>query len=131
MCNLLSFFFLFTFFFFAAQTLETRVTCSPCRLAPSIPWCTMKQKLIQDIWVSHLHTQCARTHILYMYSNQNYLVTNVLIPHGPKKCPHCCLELVLSEDINGIFTTWLIPYILIFIYLFFFPPQIHLLWIWM
>lgn len=40
------------------QTLETRVTSSPCHLAPLTLWCIMKQKLIQDIWVSILHKYC-------------------------------------------------------------------------
>lgn len=58
----------FVFCFFTAQTLETPVICSPCRPAPSTLWCTMKLKLIQDIWVSQLHTHCTYTPIFLLLS---------------------------------------------------------------
>ena len=53
-------------YFFTAQTLETPVTCSPCRLAPLTLWCTMNLKQTQDIWVSRLHTRCTCLHTFAM-----------------------------------------------------------------
>lgn len=45
--------------FVTAQTLGTPATCSPCHLAHLTLWCTMKQKLIQDTWVSFVtNTSC-------------------------------------------------------------------------
>lgn len=55
---ILSFFRECSLFCFPVQTLETRVTCSLCHLAPLTLWCIMNQILIQDIWVSILHKYC-------------------------------------------------------------------------